>query len=81
MGDKWACLRCGEELEHDWLPCPRCGWQAPGPGEEDSEEPEQGTPAARFSLFSRRTSFLKGLAVLLALFFLLLLVNWVWHIL
>jgi uncharacterized membrane protein YvbJ len=81
MGDLWACLNCGAELEHDWMPCPHCGWKAPGPGEEDAAEPEDGSPQARFHLFSRRTTFLKILAVLLALVFGLLIVNWIWRVL
>jgi len=81
MGEPWACLRCGAELEHDWLPCPRCGWQAPGPGEEDSEEPERGSPQSRFGFFSQRPVYLRFLAVLLALVFVLIVLNWIWRML
>jgi hypothetical protein len=81
MSTPWACLNCGAELEHDWLPCPHCGWQAPGPGEESVEEPEVGSPQARFHFFSKRPAFLKSLAVFLALLLLLLVLNWIWRIL
>jgi uncharacterized membrane protein YvbJ len=76
MTEPWACLKCGAELEHDWMPCPNCGWKAPGPWSPDSEEPEEASDQARFRAFSKKTPWMRLLAVFL---FLILLWGLLWR--
>ena len=40
--EKMACLRCGREMEYDWMTCPECGWRADGPWEDEDEIPTGG---------------------------------------
>jgi len=41
--EKFACLRCGREMDYDWLPCSECGWKSTDPW--DDEEGREGSQA------------------------------------
>ena len=81
MPDKWACLECGAELEHDWMPCPNCGWKAPGPWDDQSSEPEPESDQAKFRAFSGKKPWMRILALLLFIVILILwgFMNWFGH--
>jgi hypothetical protein len=57
-----VCLQCGREYDHDWAPCPHCGWKAPNGWEDSAEESEEGISASRYAVLAKPRKWIRWAA-------------------